>query len=119
VAALIPVGAMYGLMFFVGCYVLSRITNLTYDSTTLAGHGFRSTVRARDLARIYLGNTVAILLSLGMLVPWAQVRLARYRAEHMTLLARGDLGAFLADTRPDQGAVGAETANVFDVDISV
>ena len=118
-AVFAPVGVLYGSMFFVWCYLASRTTNLTYDSTAFAENRFQSTVRGRDLLRIYLGNTVAILLSLGMLVPWAQIRLARYRAEHLQLIAGGDLGAFVDAVRTDVGATGAETANVFDLDLSI
>jgi len=113
------VGVAYGAMFFAWTFVAARVTNLAYCETAFGGHRFRSTVRARDLWAIYLTNTAAILLSLGMLVPWAQVRLARYRARHLVLRASSDLLDLAAEPSGERGAFGEEAASIFDVDISL
>ena len=115
----ISAAVTYGTAFFVWSYVAARVTNLSYNSSKLGEHRFRSTVRARDLIAIYLTNAVAIVLSVGMLVPWAQVRLARYRAAHFVLCAQGDLAAFVAEASADRSAFGEETANIFDMDLSL
>ncbi len=118
-ASFAMVGLIYAGMFVGWVYIAARITNLTFNKARLGEHGFRSSIRTRDLFGLYLGNTFAILLSLGLLVPWAQVRMARYRAAHMVLLARGELGALRAEDRSQRSAAGAETADVFDVDLSL
>jgi uncharacterized membrane protein YjgN (DUF898 family) len=68
---------------------------------------------------IYLTNTVAVLASAGLLIPWAEIRLARYRASRMTLLAAGELDGFTGSTHLHQSATGAEAASLFDVDLSI
>jgi uncharacterized membrane protein YjgN (DUF898 family) len=118
-AAFTMVGLVYAGMFVGWVFIAARVTNLTFNKATLGAHGFRSSLRARDLFGLYLGNTLAILLSVGLLVPWAQVRMARYRASHMHLLARGELGSLRAEDRAQRSATGAETADVFDVDLSL
>jgi uncharacterized membrane protein YjgN (DUF898 family) len=113
------VALVYAGIFAIGIYVSSRIVNLTYNNVELAGNRLRSTLRARDLIWIYLSNTVAILCSVGLLIPWAMIRLARYRAEHLTLLALGDLDEFVAVASTEESAIGAEMDSLFDVDIGL
>jgi uncharacterized membrane protein YjgN (DUF898 family) len=62
---------------------------------------------------------VAIVFSLGLLVPWAMVRLAKYRARHFVLLASGDLDAFVAEREREEGAAGAELLDALDLDMDV
>ena len=100
-------------------YIYSRITNLTYNEAELDGHRLRSTLGAFDLAKLYLANTVAILLTLGMAIPWAAIRMARYRATHLELVAPGDLDSFTAEWQREESAVGAEMDNLFDLDIGL
>jgi len=114
-----PAGVIYFAMFFGYVYVASRVTNLSYNTTRLGPHGFRSTIRMRDLLGIYLTNTLAIVASVGLLIPWAQIRLARYRAEHLTLCARGDVHDLGLEAGGDRAAFGMEAANIFDLDISL
>ena len=66
---------------------------------------------------LYLTNTLAIVASAGMLIPWAMIRMARYRASRLTLLAHGDLDAFAAEASAERGAAGAELGHLFDVEI--
>lgn len=103
---------------FIAPWFAARIQNLVWNGTALGQHGFASAVRARDLFWIYLTNFVGILVTLGLFKPFADIRLARYRLEHMALNAQGSLDAFLAGQQPDVSAMGEETADVFDFDIS-
>ena len=105
--------------FMAWTYLASRIGNLVYTHTTLDGHYFASSLRMRDLAWIYAGNTVAILASAGMLIPWAMVRLARYRADQLTLVARNDLAGFAGGASGEVGAAASEVDGFFDVDIGL
>lgn len=100
-------------------YVRCRLTNLTYDRTTLGPHGFRATLRFRDLLGLYLTNTAAVVLSLGLLMPWADVRMARYRAAHLALVAGADTQSFVGAGGMAHGATGGEAAEAFDMDISL
>jgi len=108
---------IYGGMFLVGIYVVSRVTNLLYNAIDIGGHRLRSTLGARELMGLYLTNTLAIVASAGMLIPWAMIRMARYRASRLTLLAHGDLDAFAAEASAERGAAGAELGHLFDVEI--
>lgn len=98
-------------------YFISRIQNLVWNHTELAGHRFSSTLSARGLAWIMFSNLLLIVLTLGLFKPFADIRMARYRIEHMALLAGGDIDAFIAAEQQQISATGTETAEVFDLDI--
>lgn len=108
----------YLLMFLlVGPWYAARTQNLVWNATTLGPHRFTSDVRARDLLVIYLTNFIAIVLTLGLYKPFADIRVARYRLEHMALLAGDDIERFVADQGSDVSALGEESAELFDFDI--
>jgi uncharacterized membrane protein YjgN (DUF898 family) len=59
------------------------------------------------------------LLTLGLYIPFAQIRMARYKLGCMGLLAQGDLAEFVAGQVQTDSATGEETAEMFDLDISL
>jgi uncharacterized membrane protein YjgN (DUF898 family) len=102
-------------------YLRTRYTNLMWQYAFLGGHRFESTLRARDVIWIYISNGLAIVFSLGLAVPWAMVRLARYRAAHFAVWVQGGVDSFAAEAERKEGAAGAELVDAldFDVDISI
>ncbi len=110
---------MYGGYFAVWIFVQTRITNTIFNTTQIDAHKLRSTLRARDLMKIYLTNTLAIVASLGLMIPWAMVRASKYRAENLSLLVQGDLSSFVTEAKESESATGAEVGDFFDVDIGL
>lgn len=101
--------------FALGIFLRVRYANLFWKNTQLGDHRFESTLRARDMMWIYFSNLVAIVCTIGLAVPWAMVRLARYRAEHFALVAHGSLDGFVAEAGGNTGATGAELVDALDV----
>lgn len=99
-------------------FIQARKVNLFYNHTQLSDLRFTSTQRARDLIWIYLTNLLLIVVSLGLFIPFAAVRLARYRAEHLQLHSI-DLTQFTAQARETMNAVGSEISDLFDMDIGI
>jgi uncharacterized membrane protein YjgN (DUF898 family) len=107
----------FGLIF---AFTRSRVSNLVFNSTVLAGRvRFASRLKARKLAAIYVGNAVAIVATVGLLIPWAAIRTARYRAECLQLECEGSLESFAADVAAHVSATGEEMGDMFDVDLSL
>jgi uncharacterized membrane protein YjgN (DUF898 family) len=98
---------------------MARTANLFYNGTSLGPVGFESSQRARDLIWIYLSNLILIALTLGLFIPWAKVRLARYRAGHLAVNGPENLGLFIAGQQQDSTATGAEMADLFDLNIGL
>ena len=101
-------------------YTRSRVANVVFNYTRLGGRvRFMSKLRARRLAGIYITNVLAIVATLGLLIPWAAIRTARYRAACLQLECTGGLEAFAADVATHVSATGEEMGDMFDVDLSL
>jgi uncharacterized membrane protein YjgN (DUF898 family) len=66
---------------------------------------------------IYISNAVAIVFSVGFLIPWARVRTAKYLTNHLVLNAADDLESFERAERKKMSALGEETADFMDIDL--
>ena len=102
---------------FVG-YIQARIGNLIWNNTTLDKLSFSSNLRARDFIWLYFSNIVAIMLTFGLATPWAQIRMARYRASKLQIVGDVDFDQFVGDKKAEVNATGEEIADFFDVDLS-
>jgi len=118
-AILVPIAVVYVAFLALPVFLRTRYTNLMWNFASLADHRFESSLRARDVIWIYFSNGVAIVFSLGLLVPWAMVRLAKYRAQHFVLLVSGDLDEFVAEREREESATGAELLDALDLDMDV
>ena len=100
-------------------YLNTRITNAVWNALELGPVRFESRLRARELASIYVTNAIAVVLTLGLAVPWATIRTLRYRAESTTVIAYGGLEAFVGVNTPDESATGESIADLLDFDIGL
>lgn len=97
-------------------YFTTAMHNLRFNNTTLASHAFSANFELRGFGWIMLSNFALIVLTLGLYLPWARVRIAHYSAAHVTFHAAGDLDRFAAISQPDTSAFGEEFSDVFDLD---
>jgi uncharacterized membrane protein YjgN (DUF898 family) len=100
-------------------YLYTRITNLVINQTELAGHRFSSQLQARKMMWITLTNLFAIMCSFGLLIPWALIRMARYRIESITVYVNGHLNDFIAAETQRVQAIGEEIGDIFDLEIDL
>jgi len=98
-------------------YTYARNVNEVLNHTTVGQHGIESKLEASKLIGIYFVNVLGIVASLGLLIPWAQIRLARYRTAAVTLHAAGDLDEFTAQpVEPTPSALSEELSSFFNLD---
>jgi len=103
----------------VGPLFHALITNLIWNNTRLGEHRIECRISPWKLAWIGVSNLVLVVVTLGMFIPWAMVRLTRYQVECMRLLPASDLQEFV-DSEPESvGAAGEEAASLFDFDIGL
>jgi uncharacterized membrane protein YjgN (DUF898 family) len=115
---------VYGLLFLVifpGIfYYKAVIRNVMFNNTALdAKHRFRSTVNPFKYLWIIISNTIAAIFSIGLLVPWGRVRLAKYMASCTTLLAGGPLDGYSSDVSETTGVVSSEYVDMEGIDIGI
>lgn len=112
-------GMWVGMFVLVQPYLLARLQNIVWNNVRLGPHRFESRARARTLFAIMLTNIVAIVCTFGLFMPFAAIRLARYRIESVTMISTAPLDAFIAGQSADVAATGQEAADLFDVDIAL
>ncbi len=101
----------------IAVYIRTRTDNLVLNNTSLEKHKLQSTLRVRGMFYIYFTNIIAILISVGLLIPWAKIRTAKYRFDHTALIAQGDLRGFVADEQEAVTAAGVEFTSALDIDL--
>ncbi|MCF8035294.1 MAG: DUF898 domain-containing protein [Desulfobacteraceae bacterium] len=100
-------------------FVYARLTNHCLNATHVGALQFDSRLKASHLMWIRFTNTLAIMASAGLLIPWAKVRRTRYILEHIQVVTRGSLGDFAAARETDQTAVGDAAVDFFDIEIGL
>ena len=117
------VAILYGALILMGISIgpvfHALITNLIWNNTRLGEHRIECNMSPWVLIWISVSNFVLVVLTLGLFVPWAMVRLAKFQLESVRLLPAGDLQEFVAAEPETIGAVGEEAATAFDFDISL
>jgi uncharacterized membrane protein YjgN (DUF898 family) len=117
------IGVLYGALLVVGLLVgpifHALITNLIWRNTRIGEHRIECNMSPWGLVWIGVSNLALTVVTLGLFIPWAMVRLAKFQLEAVRLVPAGDLQEFVA-AEPDKiSAVGEETATAFDFDISL
>jgi uncharacterized membrane protein YjgN (DUF898 family) len=112
-------GLFYAGYVLAYAYVRAHSSNLVWNHTLLGPISFRSTLRGLGLAKLYIVNALGIVVSLGMLTPWAAIRTLRYRVDHLQVFQHGELTSFQGSTSDAVQAAGAETLDLFDMDLSL
>lgn len=114
---LLPIFAI--IAYFLTLIYNAILRNLTFNHLTLDNHRFNSTIKPATYAMIFLTNALATLFTLGLMAPWAKVRMARYIAVNTTLVAGGLLDEFTSTMKTDTSAIGEEFMDMEGVDIGV
>lgn len=100
-------------------YIRAHLDSLVWQHLSLGPLRFRYELSAKGLLALYVTNLLAIGLSLGLLIPWATIRTARYRAARFKVMLNGTLSQFQAKSAPAVRAAGAELGEFFDLDFSL
>jgi len=104
---------------FIFAYSATALGNLFFNATSLQTHGFISHLKMPQMAWLYFTNTLGIVLTLGLFIPWAQVRTTRYRCDCLALNMDGSLNNFVDEEQQQVSALGEQVGEVFDMDISI
>ncbi|WP_426237182.1 YjgN family protein [Pararhizobium sp. DWP1-1-3] len=85
------------------------VRNIAWSATRFDGrHDLKSDLPRFGYVWIAVSNVVVTVLTLGLMRPWAAVRMARYVNEHTAIRFDGDVGDVLATVEQEGSAVGAE-----------
>jgi uncharacterized membrane protein YjgN (DUF898 family) len=110
---------IYVWMFSIYPLMLTLLQNLIWNGTALQGHRFSSAMKWPRVTWIALSNMVGVIVTLGLFIPFAQIRMMKYRLESMSLLPDGDLDSFIAGAQAEAPATGEGVADLLDFDMSL
>ena len=100
--------------------IQSLISNFIWQHTRIKGIAFHLELQVLRVTWIQISNIAAIVFSLGMLVPWARVRILRYQLSRFRMQASAaELDAFMASGREVITASGSEFGDAFDLDLGL
>jgi uncharacterized membrane protein YjgN (DUF898 family) len=117
VAAYVLFFGVFGLIFI---YIKVRTLNLIWSGTRLDNKfAFKNTLPLWGSIWLQLGNTLAILLSVGLLIPWAVIRTLRFRLSYLQVEGSANLDQFIADEAAQLDAAGEELGEAFDLDFGL
>ncbi|WP_027666439.1 YjgN family protein [Rhizobium leguminosarum] len=97
---------IYGLA---GLIYRAAVHNIVWSSTRIDGrHVLQSDLSRARYAWIAISNVVVTVLTLGLMRPWAAVRLARYVTEHTAIRIEGEIGEVFTQFEASGTAIGSE-----------
>ncbi len=100
-------------------YVFARITNYCWQKSLIGPVKVASVLKARKLFWIRFSNIIAIVFSIGLLIPWARVRRMKYITGCMQVSVSGSFDEFASTAGHDVSAVGDAATDFFDFDIGL
>jgi len=107
------------LLLFGAAFLNKCLQNASLGNVLIDQHRILSRLRTAQLFWLYISNTLLIIVTLGLFIPWAHVRMARYRFECLALEVHGSLDEFIAGEAATAGAAGDEISDMFDVDLGL
>ena len=125
-----PGESIADLAFLVVTYATVVVALGVHDATRVANHtiggisveavaSLGSSMRVREVLALELVNLAAIVCSLGLAVPWASVRRARYRWSRIHVTFAGPIDRVTAALGPAPGALGEVFSDQLDIDCSL
>lgn len=115
---IISVALVYLAMIYASGFWRAERTNLIYGNTCIGDSRIGSALTFSKVGKIYVINTLAILFSAGLLIPWAHVCMARYIAS-VSSLTGTNIDHVLAENEHQQSAFGEGMVDAFDLDIGI
>ncbi|AVR95229.1 YjgN family protein [Pseudoduganella armeniaca] len=116
---IVPFILIYPYMLCVTWAFMAVIQNLIWNHTQLGPHRFVSTMTWQGLMKLYVTNTLGMIFTLGLYIPFAHVRMVKYRLECTTLLVAGSLDDVSAVKGGEVGALGDGVVDLAGIDLSL
>ncbi|KAA6483625.1 DUF898 domain-containing protein [Agrobacterium sp. SHOUNA12C] len=96
-----------------GLFYRAMVRNIVWSATMIdRRHSLLSDLGRRRYAWIAISNVIVTFATLGLMRPWAAVRLQRYLAEHTAIHVDGDIGVVIDQVRSSGNAISAEYLDV-------
>jgi uncharacterized membrane protein YjgN (DUF898 family) len=75
-------------------------------------------MKTGELAMLWLGNLILMIITLGLATPWVMVRNARYRISKTSVIGE-NLDTFIANNENKVSSIGDEIGEALDIDLAI
>lgn len=116
---MLAVGLYMVAILYLGPLIQGYLFKAIWSNVKIGNSQMRTDVSPWRFAWIQVTNSIAIILSLGLLFAWASVRIHRYKVESLSVEFYDDPQQLYNIAQQDHHALGEELADIFDLDISI
>jgi uncharacterized membrane protein YjgN (DUF898 family) len=117
---LLPFFALYAFGFFLSKhYIYADLLNHVWNHTRLDDHRFRAEMQTSRWLGLQLTNLGAIIVSCGLLYPWAAIRAQRYAASCLHFVPAGPVDQVQRVGGGGGSATGDTAAEFFGLDFGL
>jgi uncharacterized membrane protein YjgN (DUF898 family) len=95
------------------------VARLTWKHTALGNLRFDCNWKTWDLFKLHLVNSLGIIFTVGLLVPWAAIRAARYQLQGLSLRPAGEISGFVAAAQEPVAATGDAAVELLGFDFGL
>lgn len=111
-------------LVFVPAALLYRawVRNVHFNNTVIdERHHMISNVHPGRFIWIVVSNTIVSIFTLGLMIPWGRIRLAKYMASVTAMDSEGGLEGYSSSVQETAGVVSSEYVDLegFDIDIGI
>jgi len=101
--------------------VVARVSagNYSFSQASIGDRSIEANLSVGKMMYIQFTNMLAIVATLGLFIPWAHVRVHRYRVAHVLVDVSDGLDDFIAGEKQDADALGEEAGDIFDFDFGI
>ncbi|SCB33281.1 YjgN family protein [Rhizobium hainanense] len=104
---------IFPIYIIAGLYYRAAVRNIIWSAATVDHrHQLRSDLGRRRYAWIAISNVVVTLVTLGLMRPWAAVRMQHFLAEHTAISVDGEIGVVFDQIRSTGSAISAEYLDI-------
>ncbi len=107
------------LIYLAWTYLQVSVTNLTLSCLRCGEITLRSTLRTLPMFWIGISNAMMVIFSFSLYLPWASIRLARYRIESIYVRAPQGLDAMISSTQDPSSAVSEEISELIGMEVGL
>lgn len=105
------------LTFLIAGYSYTRQHNYIVNNTVLDDKiALASTLKARSFALLMITNLLLVLVTLGLGLPWAKVRMARFIVENTQVDTEAGFEGYVTQQQEYQSSLGDQIGDAFDID---
>jgi len=96
-------------------YFRVKMFNLRWGNTKFMGHSFVPTLRTPGYFKVSLINAIMIVITLGLFIPFARVRIVRLLLSHLSFSSKNAIGDIEGLRAEAESSVGEAADAIFDI----